>query len=503
MIAAFREALAKDTRLKLIFYGGLLVQLVFAVTSAGFHHPDQHFQLIELSSAQSGEPNGAYHIWEWTHFVRPTVQVYLFTGFHQSLKFIGISDPYTEMMILRIVMGISMFLVFNLLVFAYLKSERKTVLYVSLIILNFSWFLPYVRTLYSAEILASLFFFGTVLLYLRKKEDPTLGFLLLVGILLGFTFYIRFQASLFIAGFGVWLIWVQKKGKRLYPIIAGFLASCLFNILLDYFYYKELVITPYTYFYTNIIEGRASSFGKESVFFYIGILLAFIAAPFINLFLFYYGIKAYWKNYKHLIFISVAFFLVGHSIIAHKEDRFLFPVFNALPVVLGYGVADFLTYYKQCKKWIRWFLKGMIVFSVVLNSIVLILFAFTPFSQSVHYTMLLNKKFEKKNKPVKIYCYRRLPFETPSKAPLVYYKKAFSDVEIIRVTDKDSLQYITGPDNFLTATFNDIKKDLSYIDSLDYKPVLYSSRILWNINEFMSSRNMQSINDIWVLYKRE
>jgi hypothetical protein len=171
--------------------------------------------------------------------------------------------------------------------------------------------------------------------------------------------------------------------------------------------------------------------------------------------------------------------------------------------VLGYGVADFLTYYKQCKKWIRWFLKGMIVFSVVLNSIVLILFAFTPFSQSVHYTMLLNKKFEKKNKPVKIYCYRRLPFETPSKAPLVYYKKAFSDVEIIRVTDKDSLQYITGPDNFLTATFNDIKKDLSYIDSLDYKPVLYSSRILWNINEFMSSRNMQSINDIWVLYKRE
>lgn len=120
--------------------------------------------------------------------MRPTIQVYLFTAFHQSLKFIGISDPYTEMMILRIIMGVLMFLVFNLMVFTYLKSERKIVLNISLIILNFSWFLPYVRTLYSSEILASLFFFGTVLLYLRKKENPAMSFLSWSGSCLGLLF---------------------------------------------------------------------------------------------------------------------------------------------------------------------------------------------------------------------------------------------------------------------------------------------------------------------------
>ena len=41
------------------------------------------------------------------------------------------------------------------------------------------------------------------------------------------------------------------------------------------------------------------------------------------------------------------------------------------------------------------------------------------------------------------------------------------------------------------------------LDSLGYKPVRYSSKFLWNINEFLASKKLNTINDIWVLYKKE
>jgi hypothetical protein len=150
-------------------FAGVLIQIITSITAVGASSADQHFQIIEFSLNQLGQPSGAPYVWEYDHFVRGTIQVYIFSGYHLTLNAIGITDPYTQLTILRIILGLLMFLVFNLLVFHYFgKGPRKTLLFV-LLLMNFSWVLPYTRTLFCAEMMSSLLLFGTMLLYETKK----------------------------------------------------------------------------------------------------------------------------------------------------------------------------------------------------------------------------------------------------------------------------------------------------------------------------------------------
>src|SRR5205085_3797653 len=134
-------------------------------------------------------------------------------------------------------------------------------------------------------------------------------------------------------------------------------------------------------------------FGTSSFLKYIGLLLAVISAPPFSLVLFYYGCKAIIKKYTQPVCIAVFLFIFFHCLVGHKEERFLFPVFNALPIVIGFALPDLFDYYHKCKKWIASLIRFALVITIVLNTVVLILFAVIPYSQSVHFTSKLKKEF--------------------------------------------------------------------------------------------------------------
>lgn len=502
MLTEIRKIIQQDRKLQLVLLGGLIIQLITCITATGFYHPDQHFQIVEFSSYQLGNESGASSVWEFTHFVRPTLQIYVFSAYYEVCSFIGIQDPYLQLTILRIILGLAMLFLFNLIALYYFKNDNKKILYSVLLILNFSWILPYTRTLFNSEIVSSLFFFGTLFLYdVKRKNSPGWVLLTLIGFLFGISFFFRFQMGFAIAGFGLWMLFVEKKYARILPLVAGFLLALLINVYLDYRYYGEWVFTPYQYFFVNINEGRATQFGTSSFLRYIGLLVAIITAPPFSLILFYYGIKAIFKNYRQPLCLAVFLFIFCHCLVGHKEERFLFPVFNALPVIIGWGLPDLFSYYERCKKWIAYLIKTALIITIVLNTAVLILFAFIPYSQSVHFSSLLKNKFS--DKPAVIYYLLRTPFETEHGAPMAFYRKGAKNLELKKITYIDSVSSIIGNDIFIAATYNDIKKRKSMFDSLGYKPVLYSSTLLWNINEFLNSKRINTINDIWVLYKKE
>ncbi|UFH53782.1 hypothetical protein [Spirosoma sp. KNUC1025] len=147
----------------------LLIQLVFCFTQLGFLHPDQHFQLIEFSSWQLGEPSGATSVWELNSLIRPTLQVYIFSGFVIVCRYFAVYDAYTQLMILRLLMGLVGFTLFNAIGIHYFKHNPKQ-LYPVLLLINFSWALPYIRTLFSSEMASSIVLFGAIFLYELKKK---------------------------------------------------------------------------------------------------------------------------------------------------------------------------------------------------------------------------------------------------------------------------------------------------------------------------------------------
>lgn len=485
--------LKQDKKLRLLLIAGLIIQIFFSYIQVGFFHPDQHFQIVEFSSYQLNEANFVNKIWEFNDQIRPTFQVYLLSLIRVLLNAISINNAFTVVTIVQSIMGILMFLLFNTIAIHYFK-DRKKILYLVLLILNFSWSFPFIKSMYSSEVLSSLLFFGA-LFYFDIKQNKTVFVSLITGFIMALAFYTRFQMAFAIIGVAVWCVFIQKQYKLFVFIICGFLIGILINVLLDYYFYKNWVFTPYNYFYQNIVKGVANSFGTSSPLDYVAILCAVMSTPLLSIILFGICFWSFVKNWKNSIVISVAFFLVGHCFIGHKEERFLFPIFCTMPIILGFQLEHFLQYIAQ-KKWLKNSITILTYASVVLNFFLLVVFSFTPYSQTVYMSYLLNDKFSKKTE---VFAIKRTPVETESLLQLKFYENTMHNISFKKLDSVPELVNIKP--NFLVAEFNQIADDRNKIESYGYKEVFTSSNLLWSINEMLYNKKMNTINDIWILYE--
>jgi len=495
-----KEMIRSDRRLRWLLLGSLFVQLVMCITAIGIYHPDQHFQLIEFSSAQLHKPFG--YVWEYDAHIRPTIQVYLFSAYRIGCGWLGIQDPFLQMTILQVLFGGALFVLYNAIVLWYFRQGERRILYAVLFILNFSWWMTYTRTLFSSEMLSSLLFFGAVFLYVLKNGTRRWWIPLLTGFLFSLSFYVRFQTAFAILGFGCWMLFFERKYYKLTPLIAGFIIGFALNIELDHGFYHQWILTPYTYYKVNIIQGKAASFGTDSFLVYIGELMGITFAPPISILLLFFAFRAaIVKKLADPFSLTIIFFIVGHCIVAHKEDRFLFPVLNLLPLLIGWGLPDGINWYKTRKKGFRKWIKGIAVFSVTINLIVLTLLFFTPYCQALHFAWQVKRYF--KNEAVTIYTVPRTPLETDARLPFVFYQEGTRNLTWKRLSVCDSLRYVSDKAQYFTTSYNDIKDNKKLPDSLGYQREFCSSPILWGVNTMLQSMGINTINDVWVLYKRK
>jgi phosphatidylinositol glycan class B len=80
------------------------------------------------------------------------------------------------------------------------------------------------------------------------------------------------------------------------------------------------------------------------------------------------------RAYKKPIALGSLFFIFVHSMIGHKEMRFLFPILPFLPLIFAYAIEV-----EEPNRFLKFFLKPTVFKKiVVLNSIVLIGSCFWP-----------------------------------------------------------------------------------------------------------------------------
>ena len=511
-----KETIRTDQRLRWLLLGALLVQVIMCITAIGIYHPDQHFQIIEFSSAQLHKPFG--YVWEYDAHIRPTIQVYLFSAYRIGCGWLGIQDPFLQMTLLQVFFGGALFLLFNAIVLWYFRQGERRILYAVLFILNFSWWMTYTRTLFSSEMLSSLLFFGAVFFYALKsgvdrKEGAadsavTDGAVarwwvpLLTGFIFSLSFYVRFQTAFAILGFGCWMLFFERKYAKLIPLIAGFIIGFALNVELDHRFYQQWILTPYTYYKVNIAEGKAASFGTSSFLVYIGELIGITFAPPISILLLYFGFRAaILKKRADPFSFTIIFFIVGHCLVAHKEDRFLFPVLNLLPIFIGWGLPDAIDWYKTRRQGFRKWIKGIAVFSISINGVVLILLFFTPYCQALHFAWQVKRYF--KDSPATIYTVPRTPLETDARLPFAFYQEGTRNLTWERLSVCDSLRYVSDKALYFTTSYNDIKNNKTLPDSLGYQREFCSSPVLWGVNTMLQSMGINTINDVWVLYKKK
>jgi len=491
-----------------ILFIAFITQMAMAIQSVGYFHPDQHFQIIEFAMNKLGIATDERQTWEFFNHVRPTLQVYIYLGYFKIMQFLHMDYAYTSDMVLRILISSLGFLLYNYIIIREFRNDQKSTLYIVLIIANFSWFLPYVNTLFSSEILGGLIYFSTVLLFLHFKRTGLNFFkCFLTGLLMCMAFYFRFQMAFAMIGFAIWVVFIEKESYKIWiGIIAGFLLGAVFNTWLDSQFYGEFVVTPYTYYYVNIIEGQASYTGTSSFIFYMLILAATFTAPILSIILLFYLFKGLRYSLNNVYSLSVGVFLLIHFLIPHKEDRFLFPLFGILPIILGYGLRD-ITNKLPAKFWqtgYSVFFKAAIVFSVVFNVILLLLMFQIPISRSVHFTKKLNDFFDDGEK-AKIIFHDRTPFETPGMRNFhsYYYHSVHDNIEIEVIDDPDAfLKKLNNPNDneYFSAAYHHAINDQKIFD-MGCTPVLVTSKPILALNKWLDKKGFGTIDDIWILYE--
>ncbi|MDA3892107.1 MAG: hypothetical protein PF517_10635 [Salinivirgaceae bacterium] len=317
---------------KALFIIAIVWYSITSYYSVGYYHADEHYQIIEFAELKSGNNKPDELAWEYKAKIRPAFQPTICSGLFALFEYVNITNQFTKAFLLRLLTGI--LAVFSI---SFFSSSCKSFIHkrywkAFLIISYFLWFLPFINVRYSSETWAGLMVLLAAGILNKNKFNASNFFV--VGLLLGLGFNFRFQSGIIIAGLFLWFVVVKKITIiKLWPFFIGIVVAVSLGFLSDYWFYNELVCTPWNYLKVNLVDQVANSFGTSPWYYYAYYIFRFAFFPFgslIVLSLLYFA----FRNYKSSAVWIVIPFLIIHSVLAHKELRFLFPIVNFVPVIL-------------------------------------------------------------------------------------------------------------------------------------------------------------------------
>ena len=317
--------------LKTLWWTSLALHLYAAWQSVGFQHCDEHFQILEPLVGHTAP-------WEFEARIRPWFQITLFKIFLWPWEALGLQDPFTKMALLRLACSLLGFFSLNRLASWWQQRHPQSDPAWTYALIHLAWFVPYLHARTSSENVATSFFLLSLILFEKEHVRGWKG--LLAGVLGGCAFWARFHL-----GIPVFLLWCSSLWRRrwvsanwAFPL--GVVLMVCLGVALDSHWYGQWTLSPWRYFGVNIIQDKASTFGVDPWYKYLewGTLRLLPPVSLVLLgSLFWYWIK---RPACPLSLLGFSFLLV-HSLIPHKETRFLFPLLPLAQLAVAYFFPRF------------------------------------------------------------------------------------------------------------------------------------------------------------------
>lgn len=403
---------------KRVLFIALIVHLICVWFSVGFHHPDEHFQLVEFANYKCGRTPLDKLPWEFPAHMRPGLQplmVYLFLKPYYSL---GFTDPYAFATFLRLISAfMAMFTAwhFHKAIVGQIKDEFYQKLHFLLSFLG--WGLVYLHVRFSSENWSAIAMaWALIMLWKNNKYS-----FLLFGFLAGLSFVFRFQSIFMIAGAGLWMLFSNKnKWREMAVVIFGFLIAFGIGILCEYWLYGQWTFSGWNYVYQNVVENKAAKFGVEPWYWYFEQIVVQGLAPFSVIMLLSIPLMLVYKP-KHILTWMMLLFLLGHIVVAHKEFRFLYPLSFFYPIWAVFTLA-FLAEKLQAFQHQKWFriLKSVGWKSfLIANAIALLLMITKPANDILALNKVLLENLKKET--IILYSYEFNPYANGDTLGATFY----------------------------------------------------------------------------------
>lgn len=316
----------------------LAITFVTAWFSYGYFHIDEYFQIIELVRFKLGQIDGPLP-WEHAQQIRPWLQPFVYWALGRGLGALGVRDVFDLAFAFRLATGLAnvgALALFLRTTLPWSRSEEEQRFHVRVVTLL--GFLPYlfVRTSSESGAMAALTAGWSLLLEGATREAagrrwtaPSLertGRALFAGILLGVAFELRYQTAILTLGLLAWLRVVARAStKQLATIALGGVIALGLGALADRWGYGEWTFPAWSYFEANVLEGAAGLFGTDPPFAYLWMLPANVFFPVVAALL-ALAFLAWARCPMHPVTWTTLPFFVIHNLLAHKEERFLFPM---------------------------------------------------------------------------------------------------------------------------------------------------------------------------------
>ena len=183
----------------------------------------------------------------------------------------------------------------------------------------------------------------------RLRQQNSLN--LIVGLLvLGVACLFRFHVALIWVSYAICLLIINWR-RYLLPIIIGGILTLILQMLIDFESNRSLFETFISYLHVN--EGGAAGYGVTPWYSTWLLSLAFILAPFsLPLFRNYRAlIKSHW-----ILLVITLVFIAIHSLVPHKEERFMFPIVGLELIILSALWSEELNQQNKLSKFFLWVL---------------------------------------------------------------------------------------------------------------------------------------------------
>lgn len=474
---------------------GAVLCAIAAWCTVGYHHPDEHFQIWEFAHHKMGRIPESALPWEFPEEMRPGLQPFLAYSCIRFFEGIGIYSPFFQVFFMRLLSSLAALWVYWRWT-EYLAPGLKnpSTLRWMRIGLLFFWLMPYLNARFSSENTSAICFFGGLLILVKSLDNTgwkAPANLFWAGLLLGLSFFFRYQIAFAAIGLGGWLVFAKRPTLLQWSwLMLGAVAAFGIGLATDVWLYDEWVFAPYNYFFSNIMEGKAATFGVEPFWWYFTELpIAFF--PPLSIFLLVMAGIGFYRNPTHMFSWCLVPFVLAHSLVAHKEVRFLFPM--ALPFFF-FAAAGWQHFSATRTFKPGW--KKAFQFFLVINVLLLLFRIFIPAKEMTAYAGFLWHWGEKHPESA-VYFVKQMPrnnfplnmpfYENPKQKQLSWYTDPLykNDTTALKPGDLFFFTEVLNPKPQAPPGYQ-LKKVYNY----------YPELLLLN-----NSNNWQSRTRIWEVYE--
>jgi hypothetical protein len=231
--------------------------------------------------------------------------------------------------------------------------------------------MPYLSVRNLIEMVGGIFWILALYFLYRYRHDPHVKWLIVAGIVTGLAWMIRFQIVLAFWIVPLVLWWEQKNIKPALTYGLAVAVMVLIAGLVDLAAMGTFMGTSLNYFPQNL---KVETMYNTSVFIYLGVILAYFIPPFSLVALALSCRKSFFRRHQVLV-ISTLAFIVIHTILPNRQERFMIPIVPALMVIIVLALHQYHleggTLFRRRKLW-----NALLGFTLAVNIVLLIPFTF-------------------------------------------------------------------------------------------------------------------------------